>query len=172
MKTVILQRDFFKNFDGRFETLNLHGFLIFLTFCNAFNLNNQKMLWLPWFIWFQRKPGFETTLMTTHTHSKWFLSRNEKSVRQQVFFVWQIQIQSNNNDFYFFWIFLLAPIFRISNKVDYDSLECLLSPCISLFQRIWKFIRFQLGALWYVTWVINWVDLIYRWSHMWNMNLP
>ena len=63
MKTVILLRDFFKNFDGRFETLNLCGFLIFLAFCNAFNLNNQKMLWLPWIIWFQRKPGFETALI-------------------------------------------------------------------------------------------------------------
>ena len=83
----------------RFQTLNLHGFLIFLTVCNAFDLNDQKILCLPWFIWFQRKPGFETALMTTHTHSKWFLSRNEKSVRQQVFFVWQIQIQSKNNDF-------------------------------------------------------------------------
>ena len=39
--------DFFKNFDGRFETLNLHGFLIVLTFCNAFDLNNQKILWPP-----------------------------------------------------------------------------------------------------------------------------
>ena len=54
MKTVILLRDFFKNFDGRFQTLNLHGFLIFLAFCNAFDLNNQKILWLPWFIVFQR----------------------------------------------------------------------------------------------------------------------
>ena len=71
----------------RFRVWNL-----FLTFCNPFDLNDQKMLCLPWFIWFQRKPGFETTLMTTHTHSKWFLSRNEK-------IVWQIQIQSNNNDF-------------------------------------------------------------------------
>ena len=71
----------------RFRVWNL-----FLTFCNPFDLNDQKMLCLPWFIWFQRKPGFETTLMTTHTHSKWFFSRNEK-------IVWQIQIQSNNNDF-------------------------------------------------------------------------
>ena len=62
MKMVILLRDFFKNFDGRFETLNLHGFLIFLAFCNAFDLNNQKILWLPWFIVFQRKIGFETAL--------------------------------------------------------------------------------------------------------------
>ena len=81
------------------KILNLHGFLIFFSFCNAFDLNNQKMLCLPWFIWFQRKPGFKTALMTTHTHSKRFLSRNEKIVRQQVFFVWQIQIQSNNNIF-------------------------------------------------------------------------
>ena len=60
---VILLRDFSKNFDRRFQTLNLHGFLIFLTFCNAFDPNNQKILCLPWFIWFQRKPGFETALL-------------------------------------------------------------------------------------------------------------
>ena len=30
-------KGFFKNFDGRFETLNPHGFLIFF---NSFDLNN------------------------------------------------------------------------------------------------------------------------------------
>ena len=65
---------------------------------------------------------------------KLFCLKKYRSVKQQ-FSSW------------FFLIFLQAPFFRISNKVDYDSPKCLLSCHDSFFYRRNNFIKFQLRPL-------------------------
>ena len=99
---------------------------MFLHFYNAFDLNNQKILWLPSIFQFERKLGFWTTLeeMTLLIHF------------DLLHFLFQFYQSSKLSNFQWVKTKYIMWFYDKSKKCNYLLLKCLLSYFVCLVQLV------------------------------------